>query len=142
MVRARAVLSKAFLFAALAVLIAFLAVSYQGLRMPAQLDAMYIAKVLLGVLAALFLLAYQLKWILTRHDLPLLRYYAKKKMFEQNIAEGAGIVFLTSAFFLDMAQHLGWVQGTSATVITNVLEVIALVFFGYSYYRLMRFEGA
>jgi len=135
-------LSRAFLIASMAILLAFFAISYTSLHVPEQITAMYVAKVLLGVLAALFLIAYQLKWALSRHDLPLLKYYAKKKMFEQNVAAGAGIVFLASAFFLDFLLYMGWVQGTSAIVATNVLEVIALVFFGYSYYRLMRFEGA
>ncbi len=142
MVHARSSLSKAFLLAAIAVLIALLAVAYAGVRTQEQITAIYVAKVLFGVLAALFLITYQLKWALSRHDLPLLRYYAKKKMFEQNIAAGAGIVFLTSAFFLDLAQYMGWAQGGSASLITNLLEVVALLFFSYSYYRLMRFEGA
>jgi len=142
MVNARSSLSKAFLLAAIAVIIALLAVAYGGLQAQEQITAIYVAKVLLGALAALFLITYQLKWALSRHDLPILRYYAKKKMFEQNIAAGAGIVFLTSAFFLDLAQYMGWTRGSSASIITNLLEVIALLFFGYSYYRLMRFEGA
>jgi hypothetical protein len=142
MANARKSIRKAFLIAIAAVVLAFLAIAYSGLGVAQQLSTIYLSKVLLGALAAFFLLLFQLRWAFTKHDLSILKYYAKWKLFKHNVAEAAGIVFLASAFFLDYAQFSGWVKGLDVAVFTNLLEVIALVFFSYSYYRLMRLEGA
>jgi len=141
MVRARPALAKAFLIAALAVLLALLSAAYSDLTAEQQIAAIYVAKVLLSSLAAALLLAFQIRWILMKHDLSILGFYTKWKFFKYNVAMAAGMVLLAAAFFLDLAQYAGWVSGTGNLVATNLLEAVALIFFGYSYYKLLRLEG-
>ncbi|VVC02548.1 Uncharacterised protein [Candidatus Burarchaeum australiense] len=123
------------------VALALLVNAYSELVLTQQLNLTYVIKVILAVLAVGFLVFFQLRWVATKYDLSVLHFYIKWKFFKQSLPAGAGILFLASAFLLDFAQYVHWVQGESVQLAINLLEILALVFVGYTYYRLARLQG-
>ncbi|RLG18675.1 hypothetical protein DRN67_03905 [Candidatus Micrarchaeota archaeon] len=115
--------------------------AYHSLDSTQQLASLYLVKVLLAALTVAFLIAFQLRWIITKYDLSVLDFYTKWKFFRQSLAIGTGIFLLSIAFMLDFGQYTGRFHGQDYTALTTTLEILALVFFGYSYYKLARLRG-
>ena len=136
-IRPTSVLFAAALLAALAII----SNAYLSLNSAERLAAVYLAKVLLASLTMAFLMAFQLRWVITKYDLSVLDFYTRWKFFKQSIAVGAGILLLSIAFLLDFGQYAGRIQGQDYSLVINSLEVMSLIFFGHSYYRLARLQG-
>jgi hypothetical protein len=133
--------AKVLLVVIVLVALAVLSNSYSSLLAPQQLAAIYLIKVILAALTVAFLFAFQIRWVMTKYDLSVLDFYTKWKFFKQSIAVGAGIFLLSAAFLLEFWQYAGWLPGSNYLLAVNLLEVLALIFFGYSYYRLARMQG-
>lgn len=123
------------------VVLALLSNSYTALATPQQIALTYVVKVILAVLAVLFLMFFQLRWVTTKYDLSVLHFYIKWKFFRQSLPAGAGIFLLAAAFLLDFARYANLISDPNLPLIINLLEIFALMFFGYTYYRLARLQG-
>jgi hypothetical protein len=129
------------LFAAVLVVLALLANSYAALTSAQQLALTYVVKVILAVLAVVFLIFFQLRWVATKYDLSVLHFYIKWKFFRQSLPAGAGVLLLAVAFLLDFARYANLINDPNLLLIINFLEILALMCFGYTYYRLARLQG-
>jgi len=129
------------LFTVVLIVLALLANSYAALSSAQQLALTYVVKVILAVLAVAFLIFFQIRWVATKYDLSVLHFYIKWKFFRQSLPAGAGVLLLAVAFLLDFARYANLINNPNILLIINLLEILALMCFGYTYYRLARLQG-
>ncbi len=99
-----------------------------------------ILKVLLASLSVLFLFGFFIQWKFSRYRLPVIAFYTKKRFVKHNIVLGTGIIALSLAYiieFLDMSVNPVTQEGN---IIVSLLETLALMCIGYSYYKLVRLQ--
>ncbi|MDO8339754.1 MAG: hypothetical protein Q7T16_03790 [Candidatus Burarchaeum sp.] len=123
------------------IVLALFANSYAVLTQDQQLALTYLIKIILAVLAVAFLAFFQLRWVATKYDLSVLHFYIKWKFFRQSLPAGAGVLLLAMAFILDFGRYANVLKDPNLPLVINLLEMLALTFFGYTYYRLARLQG-
>jgi len=123
------------------VVLALLANTYATLALEQQIALTYIIKVILAVLAVTFLVLFQLRWVASKYDLSVLHFYIKWKFFRQSLPAGAAVLLLAIAFLLDFGRYANIIKDPNLSLIINALEILALMLFGYTYYRLARLQG-
>lgn len=103
-------------------------------------QVMVVLKLLLACMSIIFLFAFFMQWKFLRLKLPSIAFYTKGKFVKHNVALGTGIVCLSLAYIVDFIAITNNVETDSMKLTVYSLEVIALAFIGYSYYKLIRFE--
>ncbi|MFH1447968.1 MAG: hypothetical protein ABIG39_03835 [Candidatus Micrarchaeota archaeon] len=99
-----------------------------------------ILKVLLASLSVLFLFGFFVQWKFSRYRLPVIAFYTKKRFVKHNIILGTGVIALSLAYIIEFfVVALGQDTG-GGSVIVGLLETVAIVCIGYSYYKLVRLQ--
>lgn len=99
-----------------------------------------VIKVTLAILTVLFFLSFYIKWGSSKRGLPMLLFYTRWKIAKNNFSIGLGMCALALAFILDFLILLTFLEEPIWRAAANVLEVLALVLIGYSFYKIMRVE--
>jgi hypothetical protein len=103
-------------------------------------DVMMVLKVLLAALSVIFLFGFFVQWKLSKYRLPVIAFYTKKRFVRHNIVLGTGIVSLSLAYIINFLWMSLKPEDPGGAVIVSLLEVLALMCIGYSYYKLVRLQ--
>ncbi|MEM4390217.1 MAG: hypothetical protein QXG98_06205 [Candidatus Micrarchaeia archaeon] len=104
----------------------------------AEIAVTNIVKALLALTTLAFLLLFYLQWFLLKSRLSALELYARSRFMKNSLGLGLGMAALSLAFMLDAGLSLGRLQGNVLELGRSLLEVLALVLFGWWYYALSR----
>lgn len=104
----------------------------------AEIAVANIVKALLALTTLVFILLFYLQWFLLKSRLNALELYARSRFMKNSLGLGLGMVALSLAFVIDAGLSLGRLQGGGLELSRSLLEVLALVLFGWWYYALSR----
>ena len=99
-----------------------------------------ILKVLLASLSVVFLFGFFVQWKFAKYRLPVIAFYTKKRFVTHNVVLGTGVVALSLAYITDFLRMSVSPTGEGGKLVVSLLETIALVCIGYSYYKLVRLQ--
>jgi len=107
----------------------------------AEIAVANIVKALLAFATLAFLLLSYLQWFILKSRLSALELYARSKFMRNSLPLGLGMAALSIAFAIDTGLSLGRLYGNALELARTLLEVLALVLFGWWYYALSRERG-